>query len=414
MTLAVARTLRERGHTVSVMTAERKKEMIEKAGMIYLKPARWSASIAGAMGSSEKSSLASTIADLNRVAHTIFFPHARELMEDLADATATLKPDMIIGSQVTFGVPAFAQSRGLPWATHCILATYPLPSDHLFPWGLGKGEPASALDRVVAAVMRAAGVLIMRPLVREWSRTLSALGISHPPAGTLLEFTLSPYSYTVPSPPGFDLPRPDLPPQVQYVGACLWHETGATADWESPFTDDKPLIYCSAGTLVPRVGYSFYRKAIDAVVGEPVNMLAVIGRGIDPAQYGTPPANVVLRDYVPQNPVMRKAAAMIFHGGGATLTSALAQGIPVIVIPFGSDQPENAQRVERLGVGIHLDRNKCTADDVRNALRRVLNEPSYRRNAEAYAKVLAAHDGGVNGANALEAALAKAQSALVA
>lgn len=409
MTLPVAKALSDRGHTVAVMTAPHKQESIERAGMRYLRPKRWVPSIAGAVGSSDKTSLASTIADMNRVARTIFFPHALALIEDLKEASAELKPDMVIGSQVTFGVPAFARMQGIPWATHCILSTYPLPSDHLFPWGLGKDVPKSAVDRVVAAIMRQAGVLIMRPLVREWSATLEKLGVPETrQPKTLLEFTLSPHLFTVPSPQSFDLPRPDLPPQVKYVGPCLWHESGVDATWDDPFTDGKPLVYCSAGTLMPRVAQAFYRSAIDAAKDLPINMLAVIGRGIDAAQYGTPPKNVVLRDYVPQNPVMREAAAMICHGGGATLTSALARGVPVVTVPFASDQPENSQRIERLGVGIRLDRNKLTTASLRDALQRLLGDSPYRRKAQDFAKVLASQDGGANAAQAIEAVLARA------
>src|SRR5205823_5729755 len=55
--------------------------------------------------------------------------------------------------------------------------------------------------------------------------------------------------------------------------------------------------------------------------------------------------------YAPFSQVLPKAAALVHHGGIGTTAQALAAGIPQLVMPMAHDQPDNAARLERLGVG---------------------------------------------------------------
>lgn len=48
------------------------------------------------------------------------------------------------------------------------------------------------------------------------------------------------------------------------------------------------------------------------------------------------------------------ARAVVHHGGIGTTAKAIAAGIPQMVIPRSHDQPDNACRVEQLGLGLHL------------------------------------------------------------
>ena len=63
------------------------------------------------------------------------------------------------------------------------------------------------------------------------------------------------------------------------------------------------------------------------------------------------------------------------------MTGALAYGVPLVVLPMGADQPMNAARVEALGVGLVLDAIGSAPEDIRGAVRRVLDDPAYRRAA---------------------------------
>jgi len=52
--------------------------------------------------------------------------------------------------------------------------------------------------------------------------------------------------------------------------------------------------------------------------------------------------------------------------------------VPVVVVPQGADQFHHAHRVEELGVGITLDAEHRSIDDLRTAVQTVLADPNYR------------------------------------
>jgi UDP:flavonoid glycosyltransferase YjiC (YdhE family) len=66
---------------------------------------------------------------------------------------------------------------------------------------------------------------------------------------------------------------------------------------------------------------------------------------------------------------------MVHHGGIGTTAQALAAGIPQLVIPFSHDQPDNAARIERLGVGRSLSPKAFQAPTAAKVLAELLNSP---------------------------------------
>jgi UDP:flavonoid glycosyltransferase YjiC (YdhE family) len=73
---------------------------------------------------------------------------------------------------------------------------------------------------------------------------------------------------------------------------------------------------------------------------------------------------------------------VLTHGGSGTVMAALAHGLPLVVVPISADQPENASRCAALGVGSVVAPRDLTPETVRDAVRTVLADPIYRRNAE--------------------------------
>jgi UDP:flavonoid glycosyltransferase YjiC (YdhE family) len=56
-------------------------------------------------------------------------------------------------------------------------------------------------------------------------------------------------------------------------------------------------------------------------------------------------------------------------------------GLPLVLVPFGADQPYIAARCADLGVGIVAPAETVTAAELRDAIRAVIEEPSYRKAA---------------------------------
>src|SRR5262249_55701895 len=103
-----------------------------------------------------------------------------------------------------------------------------------------------------------------------------------------------------------------------------------------------------------------------------INVIATVGREIDPAEFGPQPANIQIARYIPQSAVLPHCAAVVSHGGSGSVTGALAHGLPMVVIPMGADQPLNAARCHDLGVARVLDAVEATPGTVRDAVSTVL------------------------------------------
>jgi UDP:flavonoid glycosyltransferase YjiC (YdhE family) len=93
---------------------------------------------------------------------------------------------------------------------------------------------------------------------------------------------------------------------------------------------------------------------------------------------------------------------MITTGGAANVKSALAVGVPLIIVPTEWDKPEIARRVEDSGAGLRLMPRHCTPRRMREAVERVLHTPSYRQNAQRIAGIFAKYEGSATAAKLLE------------
>ena len=70
------------------------------------------------------------------------------------------------------------------------------------------------------------------------------------------------------------------------------------------------------------------------------------------------PAGVRHFDFVPLGTLLPRAAAIVHHAGIGTLAQGLAAGIPQLSMPMSFDQPDNAPRLSRLGVGLSIRRHQ--------------------------------------------------------
>ncbi len=81
------------------------------------------------------------------------------------------------------------------------------------------------------------------------------------------------------------------------------------------------------------------------------------------------------------------ASAVLTHAGHGTVIRALASGVPLICIPIGRDQPGNAARVVYRKAGLRLKQN-ANATDIRKAIEKIINDNSYRENAQRLGKII--------------------------
>lgn len=88
------------------------------------------------------------------------------------------------------------------------------------------------------------------------------------------------------------------------------------------------------------------------------------------------PPGVVHFDYVPLATLLPRCAAIVHHGGIGTTSQAFAGGVPQIITPFGFDQMDTADRIQRLGVGGSILPQNVTGPKLAELLTSVLKRSS--------------------------------------
>ena len=196
-----------------------------------------------------------------------------------------------------------------------------------------------------------------------------------------------------------DFPVRRLEPNVRYVGTPF-DDAGAAA-WESPWPADdaRPLVLVSLSTL-PQGQAPILQRILTALAPLPVRALVTLGPSLDASQFTAPP-NVIFETFVPHASVLPQVTAMVTQCGMGTLMKALAHEIPLVCVPLVGDQPDNAARVVARGAGLRLGPD-ASPEQIRAAIQRVLDEPSFRDEARRLGSALATDDGARTAASELE------------
>ena len=93
------------------------------------------------------------------------------------------------------------------------------------------------------------------------------------------------------------------------------------------------------------------------------------------------PREIVAFDYAPYGQILPRASVIVHQGGVGTTAQALRAGRPMLVVPYNHDQPDNASRIARLGVGRTLSRKRYNSSHVFKELSELLEDPVYQQRA---------------------------------
>lgn len=267
-----------------------------------------------------------------------------DMIDDVLACGRKLNPDLVLFETYAFAGPLVAELLGVPAVHHAIGAmlereVLELANDAVSPlWrSFGVSAPGSA------GVYRGVTVAICPP----------SLDVLDVPAGERLQL------------------RPAPPPQP------------------APALTERPLVYVTLGTFF-NANLDIFRAVINGLADQPVDVLVTVGANQDPAALGPLPANTRAERFVPQATLLPRCAAVVHHAGSGTMLGALAHGLPQVVIPQGADNFVNASLLERAGIGSSLRPGAVSPENVRAAVRRVLDEPSHRVAARRAAAEMAA------------------------
>lgn len=157
--------------------------------------------------------------------------------------------------------------------------------------------------------------------------------------------------------------------QYKFLGPSVYERETKNFEYQK---GDRPLIYISLGTIL-KGAVSFFQNCVEAFRGEDVDVIVSVGKKFDIRKLKNVPKNVKIYPYVPQLAVLKAADVFVTHGGMNSVSEALVYGVPMVVIPFVSDQPVNAACIERLGVGKRLDYANAEPETIKNMIYAIVN-----------------------------------------
>ena len=378
--LTIARRLVARGHGVRMLAPAVLRESIEAAGIAFepyhaIPEHDESVPERSLVRDFEARSKAGAIAASR---DNLVAAMARPVAADVI-ATLERRPADVVAFDFLLSGAAFAaETAGLP-AAMLIHTVYPFPAPGLPPFGMGWTPMGGPLGRVREQV----GRLIFRqvyerPLLPRFNEVRVALGLQ--PMREFREYVQRVDRALVLTSPAFDFPA-RLPVNVEYVGPQL-DPPAPTPAWESPWSpeDDRPLVVVGLSTT-HQAHDPLLERIVAALATLPVRALVTTGGA---TLRSTPPDNVHVARFVPHAQVLPEAAAVVTHAGLGTVHAALAHGLPLVCLPIGRDQPDNAARVESHGAGLRLSATSSPAV-IRAAIKSVLGDPAFAASARRLA-----------------------------
>lgn len=144
------------------------------------------------------------------------------------------------------------------------------------------------------------------------------------------------------------------------------------ADWlaEEP---DRPLVVVSFGTFLSARSDVLARVAAAL---ERVDARVALATGVsDPAALGSLPDRWLVRRVIPQVALLERASALVTHAGNNSVTEALRHGVPMLAMPFSTDQFDGAAAIERHALGVAIDPNHSPRPLIAGSIRGLLRNP---------------------------------------
>jgi MGT family glycosyltransferase len=316
---------------------------------------------------------------------TLLCGPTRLFADETLRAIDAFRPDVLAVDMVLIGAAMAGERARVPVAM-LVPNLYPFPTKGRPMIGTGSMPAAGPLGRMRDAVMARVFRRLFDGGLPPVNDARAALGMA-PLAHTFDQVTTRDVLLLLTS-EAFDFPGPPMPPNIRYVGAQLDDPVWAEP-WVSPWPvgDTRPLVLVGFSSTFQDQA-AVLGRVIDALGRLPVRGLVTAGPALDSATLTTP-ANVVVVSSAPHGQILPHAAVLVTHCGHGTTLKALSKGVPILCMPMGRDQGDNAARVVWHGAGIRL-KPTAPASAIAAALQKLLGDDRYRRAASALRERLAA------------------------
>jgi rhamnosyltransferase subunit B len=385
--LALALELMRRGHQVTVATTPYYKPKVEALGINFraIRP-DWDPTNPDLIRKCED--LKSGLEVLYR---KILLPELKATYEDLLSAATNA--DLMIAGEIVYAAPLVAEKLALRWVS-AILS--PLSFFSSFDPSVTVNAPGLIHLRKAGPIAYRTGLRLGRLATRHWSNPVRRLrreqGLRSE-CDPVFRDKFSPDLVLALFSRWLAQPQPDWPPQTSQPGFVYFDHRSADASVSSRLSgflssEDAPIVFTQGSTAVHNPGH-FYE--VSAAAAKLLGRRAILLGSKATPQSDSP--DLLVLPYVAYSQVFPHAAINVHQGGSGTTGDALRSGRPMLIVPYGWDQPDNAARIVRLGVGLNVARSHYSVDTAVAALKSILESPRISARAAEVGYQVAAEDG---------------------
>jgi rhamnosyltransferase subunit B len=403
---ALAQELQRRGHAVTIAATEFYRVMVEQQGIAFhaLRP-DWNPTDQELIRQCENLRTGPRV-----LFRKLILPHLRHTYEDLLAVSA--RADLMIAGELVYAAPLVAEKLALRWVSAILSPSSFLSSRD--PSVLVTVPGLQFLRKAGWPVYRT-GLNICRLATRHWSKPVRRLrrevGLQEK-CDPVFRDKFSPDLVLALFSEWLGRPQRDWPAQTVQTGFVFYDRGAEDPDRCARLrkflaSGEPPVVFTLGSTAVHHPG-DFYESS--AAAAKLLGRRAVLVGPRIAAGFLDP--GILALPYLPYSEIFPAAAAIVHQGGSGTTGQALRAGRPMLFTPYGWDQPDNAARVEKLGIGLCLSRKNYSAETAAAALKRLLSEPRFANRAAEIARNLKQEDGLTSACNAIEAVL-KRQPAIV-
>jgi MGT family glycosyltransferase len=364
--LTAGRRLRQNGHAVRVLADPGMRDEVAAADFEFL---TWRRAPTGA--DADPSDFSDPVGWIRKAVVDPAFAYGIDMLDEIR----RVPTDAVLCLDVLFGALFGAEASGIPYA---ILSPHismrPIPG--IPPAVSGLKPPTTAEERAEVAVACDRYNDLLNMFLPEFNEARARLGL--PPLTQTLELFDRSDRVLLAISQAFDFTADRLPENLRYVGSLLdepsWSQPW-TSPWTKPSDSDRPraLIACSTGAQGQT---ALVQRVVSAMAGVNIDAVATMGPNVKMSDLHAPD-NVRLVQSAPHSLVMKEVSLVVTQGGHGTVSRTLMHGLPMLVIPNGRDQNDNAARVEAKGAGLQLPPT-ATEAEIAAAVTRLIDEPHFR------------------------------------
>lgn len=395
--MALALALKQRGHDPVMATSEIYRDKITAEGLEFF-PVRPDLPPPDSQKAAEMiEKLSDTLRGPAYLFNEVLIPHLHDTYTDTVEAvTSRGGADLLVSHQVPLTGRLAAEVTGVKWisavlAPMAFASVFDPPTPPMFPFI----QRITALHPAIASILVGIGKWSMSFWTEPLQELRADLGLPRVP-NPVFEGQHSPLFVLALFSRVLSEIQHDFPPNTVITGFPFYDRSdalGAVSPALERFMEsgDPPITFTLGSSLVWLAG-DFYKLAVDAAgrLGKRAILLTGDKRNLPADRL---PDSMAAFDYAPHHYVMQRSECIVHQGGIGTTAQALRSGKPMLIVPHGMDQPDNARRCVKLGVGRSLPVSHLTTTTLLDELSRLMDDSSYTERAAEIGATVRAEGG---------------------